>query len=107
MAAQFVEHALTRIRPGGTVCMLLPINWEAAQSHRHLMARCCRKHVFSRRLAMHRGGYTGKKATPQMNVAWFVFSNEHVGPTMTMVLPPDCGEVASGRGAVELLSDAG
>ena len=27
-------HALTRIRPDGTMCMLLPINWEAAQSHR-------------------------------------------------------------------------
>jgi hypothetical protein len=62
LAARFVERALTRIRPGGTVCMLLPINWEAAQSHRHLMARCCRKHAFSPRHAMHRGGCTGKKS---------------------------------------------
>jgi hypothetical protein len=29
LSAQFVEHALTRIRPGGTVCMLLRTNWEA------------------------------------------------------------------------------
>jgi hypothetical protein len=26
-------------------------------------------------------------------VAWYVFSNEHTGPTLTEVLPPDCGEV--------------
>ena len=94
LAAQFVEHALARIRPGGTVCMLLPINWEAAQRHRHLMAKCCRRYTFSKRLPMHRGGYKGKKSGPQLNTAWFVFSNEHTGPTLTTVLPPDCGEVA-------------
>ena len=88
-------HGLFRMRSpasglGGTVCMLLPINWEAAQSH--LMAKCCRKYTFSRRLAMHRGGYTGKKGSPQLNVAWYVFSNEHSGGAITEVLPPDCGE---------------
>ena len=44
LAARFVEHALTRIRHGGTVCMLLRTNWEAPQAHRRLMARCCRKY---------------------------------------------------------------
>jgi hypothetical protein len=92
LSARFVEHALSRIKPGGTVCMLLPINWEAAQSHRHLMAKCCRRYTFSRRLEMHRGGYTGKRGSPQLNVAWYVFSNEHTGPTATVVLPPECGE---------------
>jgi hypothetical protein len=29
LAARFVAHALTRIRPGGTVCILLRTNWEA------------------------------------------------------------------------------
>jgi hypothetical protein len=61
LAAKFVAHALTRIRPGGTVCMLLRTNWEAPQAHQHLMARCCRKYTFSRRLKMHRDGYTGRK----------------------------------------------
>jgi hypothetical protein len=61
LAAKFVAHALTRIRPGGTVCMLLRTNWEAPQAHRRLMARCCRKYTFSRGLEMHRGGYAGKK----------------------------------------------
>ena len=73
--------------------MLLPINWGAAQSHRRLMAKCCRKWTFSRRLEMHRGGYTGKKSSPQLNVAWYVFKNEHTGGTVEVVLPPDCGEV--------------
>jgi hypothetical protein len=59
LAARFVAHALTRIRPGGTVCMLLPLNWAAAQRHRTLMAKCARKWLFSRRLPMHRGGWTG------------------------------------------------
>jgi hypothetical protein len=92
LAARFVAHALTRIRPGGTVCMLLRTNWEAPQSHQHLMARCCRKYTFSRRLKMHRGGYTGKKHSPQLDVSWYVFTNEHSGLTQTAVLPPDCGE---------------
>jgi hypothetical protein len=95
LAARFVAHALTRIRPGGSVCMLLRTNWEAPQGHVHLMARCCRKYTFSRRLKMHRGGYTGKKHSPQLDVSWYVFSNEHDGPTQTVVLPPDCGEEAT------------
>ena len=90
LSARFVEHALTRIRPGGTVCMLLRTNWEAPQAHQRLMARCCRKYTFSRRLKMHRGGYTGSKHSPQLDVSWYVFSNEHTGPTQTEVLPPDC-----------------
>ena len=86
LAAQFVEHALTRIRPGGTVCMLLPTKWEAAQRHRLLMQRCRSKYTFSRRLAMHRGGYNGKKNNPQLDCSWYVFSNEHAGPTLTSIL---------------------
>jgi hypothetical protein len=100
LSAQFVEHALTRIRPGGTVCMLLRTNWEAPQAHQRLMARCCRKYTFSRRLKMHRGGYTGKKHSPQLDVSWYVFSNEHTGPTQTEVLPPDCGDGPQGPGVV-------
>jgi hypothetical protein len=95
LAARFVEHALTRIRPGGLVYMLLRTNWEAPQAHQRLMARCCRKYTFSRRLKMHRGGYTGKKHSPQLDVSWYVFSNEHTGPTQTSVLPPDCGDEAT------------
>jgi hypothetical protein len=95
LSARFVEHALTRIRPGGTVCMLLRTNWEAPRAHRHLMARCCRKYTFSRRLELHRGGYTGKRRSPQLDVSWYVFSNEHAGPTQTEVLPPDCGDEAT------------
>lgn len=94
LAAQFVKHALTRIRPGA-VCMLLRTNWEAPQAHQHLMARCCRKYTFSRRLKMHRDGYTGRKNSPQLDVSWYVFSNEHAGPTQTEVLPPDCGDEAT------------
>jgi len=100
LSAQFVEHALTRIRPGGTVCMLLRTNWEAPQAHQRLMARCCRKYTFSRRLKMHRGGYTGRKHSPQLDVSWYVFNNEHTGLTQTEVLPPDCGDGPQGPGVV-------
>jgi hypothetical protein len=58
------------------------------------MARCCRKYTFPRRLEMHRGSYTGKKHSPQMDVSWYIFSNEHTGPTQTCVLPPNCGSLA-------------
>jgi hypothetical protein len=49
---------------------------------------------------MHRGGYTGKKHSPQLDVSWYVFSNEHTGPTQTSVLPPDCGDGPQGPGVV-------
>lgn len=32
------------------------------------------------------------RPTPQLDVSWYVFKNEHTGPTQTAVLPPDCGE---------------
>jgi hypothetical protein len=83
---------LHRISEGGTVCMLLPVRWEAAQSRRHLMAQCCRKWVLSRRPEMHRGGHTGKHS-PQIDCAWYVFCRGHTGGTLTIVLPPECGEV--------------
>jgi hypothetical protein len=92
MSAKFVEHALTRISPDGTICMLLPVRWEAAQSRRHLMALCCRKWVLSRRPEMHRDGYTGKRHSPQLDCAWYVFRHGHTGGTVTVVLPPECGE---------------
>jgi hypothetical protein len=102
LARRFVEHALARVAPGGgTVCMLLRANWEAAQSHRHLMAFCCRKWTFSRRLQMHRGGYTGKRGSPQMDCAWYVFRRGHNGGTTVEVLAPECGE------ALPLLSSLG
>jgi hypothetical protein len=99
LSRQFVEHALSRIPTHGTVCMLLRANWEAAQSRRHLMACCCRKWTFSRRLEMRRGGYSGKRAGSQMDTAWFVFRLQHTGPTLTRVLEPNCGE------ALPLLTD--
>jgi hypothetical protein len=84
LSTRFIAHALTRIRPNGTVCMLLPVAWGTRQTRRHLMAKCCRKWEFSRRLQMHRGDYSGKKASPQLDVAWYVFANEHAGPTATV-----------------------
>jgi hypothetical protein len=92
LAKRFVEHALERIPPTGTVCMLLPTTWEAAQRHRHLMAKCCRKWTFSKRLRMPRGGYTGRQASPQLHVSWYVFRRDHTGPTESVTLAPDCGE---------------
>jgi hypothetical protein len=93
LAKLIVSHALTRVT--GKVAMLLPVRWQAAQGHRHLMDRCARIWVFSRRLQMHRAGYIeagGKVGGPQMDVAWFVFEPNHSGPTMTKILPPECGE---------------
>jgi hypothetical protein len=99
LSAQFVEHALTRTaRRDGLYAPAA--NWEAPQAHQHLMARCCRKYTFSRRLEMHRGGYAGKKHSPQLDVSWYVFSNEHTGLTQTEVLPPDCGDGPLGPGVV-------
>jgi hypothetical protein len=94
LSTRFVEHALSRIPPEGTVCMLLRTNWEAPQSHRHLMEQCCRKWTFSRRLQMHRGGWHGKRTGSQLDVSWYVFRRDHTGGTVTKVLAPDCGDAA-------------
>jgi hypothetical protein len=92
LAAKFVAHALTRIRPGGKVCMLLRIGWGSAAGHQHLMAKCARKYRITPRLPMHRGGYTGKRNSPQLDCAWYVFTNEHSGPTtLELGLPWNCG----------------
>jgi hypothetical protein len=32
------------------------------------------------------------KRSPQLDVSWYVFNNEHTGLTQTEVLPPDCGD---------------
>ena len=71
--------------------MLLRCNWEAAQGRRHLMAKCCRKWTFSRRLQMKRGDYSGKRPA-QMNGVVRVQQRAYRADT-TKVLPPDCGEV--------------
>jgi hypothetical protein len=42
---------------------------------------------------MHRGGWTGKRAGAQLNVAWYVFSNEHTRPTLEETLAPEAGEI--------------
>jgi hypothetical protein len=91
LAAKFIAHALTRIRPGGKVCMLLRVGWASAAGHQHLMEKCARKWRITPRLAMHRGGYTGKKGGSQMDTAWYVFTNEHSGLTAEGGLPWNCG----------------
>jgi hypothetical protein len=36
---------------------------------------------------MHRGGYTGRKHSPQLDVSWYVFNNEHTGLTQRCCRP--------------------
>jgi hypothetical protein len=94
LSARFVEHALTHQARRHSLYVAAH-QLGGPQAHQHLMAKCCRKFTFSRRLKMHRGGYTGKKHSPQLDVSWYVFHNEHTGPTQTEVLPPDCGDEAT------------
>ena len=55
------------------------------------MQRCSRIWVLSKRLELHRDGYVGKTAGPQMDIAWFIWDPGHSGPTELHILAPECG----------------
>jgi hypothetical protein len=78
LATEFVKHAL-ELCP--RVIMLLRLEFMAAAKRKHLIPKALRIHVFTRRLVMHRHGWTGKKASPRDNHAWYVFDAGHNGPT--------------------------
>jgi hypothetical protein len=70
IAADVVEHALT-LCP--CVIMVLRTLFLESQGRQKLLRRhCTRVHVFSDRIdGMHRDGWTGKRSSPRMSLAWF------------------------------------
>jgi hypothetical protein len=75
LATAFVEHALV-LCP--CVIMLLRTLFLESQGRRELLQRhLARVHIFSDRIPdMHRDGWSGKRANPFLNLAWFVFERE-------------------------------
>ena len=80
IATEFTEHAL-KLCP--FVVLLHRIQFLEAAKRTHIIngGKLARIHVFRERLPdMHRDGWTGKKASPSMCFAWFVFDRDHRGP---------------------------
>lgn len=80
LANEFIRHAL-RLVP--RVIMLLPMSYLCGQKRTPLLegGSFARVHVFRERIPMmHRAGWTGKKASSQVNYGWFVWDKSHFGP---------------------------
>jgi hypothetical protein len=64
------------------VIMLLRFLFYAEQGRSDILenAGLARIYVFRNRLQLHRDGWTGPRANPQLVLAWFVWEHEHRGP---------------------------
>lgn len=82
-SAVFAQHAIDVMMPrGGFVALLLPIDYDSAQSRRNLFAECpifWKKVVLTKRIVWFERD-DGKKAAPSENHAWFLWHWQHLGP---------------------------
>jgi hypothetical protein len=82
LAADFVRHGLA-LTP--MVVMLLRLNFLESAARSDLIdgGRLARVHVFADRLErMHRLGWEGPRSASTTAFAWFIWRNDHVGPTL-------------------------
>jgi hypothetical protein len=79
-AVEIVRHCLSLGIP--KIIVLERVQWLETQKRAELFrtGRLARVHVFSDRVPrMHRVGWDGKKSSPAMVLAWFVFEREYRG----------------------------
>lgn len=82
LGQEFVEHALDLGVP--MVAMLLRLGFLESSRRERILdgGKLARVHVFKRRLPMmHRAGWDGPRATSSICFAWFVWKQDHKGPT--------------------------
>jgi hypothetical protein len=94
LATEFVERSIDLMQPGyGQVAMLLPTDWDHAQSRWHLFGGCpifSRKVVLSKRIQWFPKSKGGKGMQPMGNHAWFVWDWRHHGsPAISYMKPAD------------------
>lgn len=79
LAEAFIEHALRLTEPhGGTVAMLLRIDFDSAKTRRYLFAD---NPAWSKKLVLlNRIKWFDGPAGPSENHAWFCWSHKHEGP---------------------------
>lgn len=79
LAQQFIETALDLMKPRkGLVAMLLRVDFDSANSRRHLFKDCvawCHKLVLTKRIVWFDGG-----GSPSFNHAWYVWHWGYQGP---------------------------
>ena len=97
LAVRFAELGLERLCDGGTLCLLLPNDFHAAKTRRHLFADCeyfYGKVVLTRRIAWFQPE-SGKRAAPKENYSWFIWRkpNWRSGEPILRYAPTD-GAVA-------------
>lgn len=88
-AADFIEHALTVMRPcRGFVAMLGRVDYDSAKTRSHLFRECkafSKKIVLTRRIIW----FTPAIAAPSYNHAWYIWDWRHRGPPTISYSPSD------------------
>jgi hypothetical protein len=91
LATEFIEHSLRLMEPvGGYVAMLLPSDFDHAQSRVHLFRNCpqfSRRVVLLRRIVWFVEANGKPKASPSTNHIWALWCHQHTGkPTVDYAL---------------------
>lgn len=94
LAERFVEVGLQHIaRDGGFLALLLPIDFDAAKSRRHLFADCpsfAGKIILTRRIVWF--ARPGKCESPKENHGWFIWERSVIRCRQPVVLYAPCAE---------------
>jgi hypothetical protein len=89
LATEFIEHALTLMRPvRGIVAMLLRADFDHARTRGHLFAR---HPAFARRIALTRRirWFEDSKGNPSFNHSWFLWDWENSAPPTIAYAPAE------------------
>lgn len=88
LAREFIEHALELVKPyAGVVAMLTRIDYDCAQTRRHLFAHP----AFSKKLTLTRRiiWFARKGAAPSFNHCWLIWNWQHEGPPVLAYGPEE------------------
>jgi len=90
LAEEFIEVGLRRLPPGGFLALLLPVDFDAAKSRRHLFAdnpQFLAKIILTRRIVWFERS-DGTREAPKENHAWFLFQRPGLNGHAPTILRP-------------------
>jgi hypothetical protein len=79
LAREFIERAISRMKPTGFVAMLLRTDFDHAKTRQHLFSECpqfAKKIVLTKRIKW----FEDSDGSPSFNHAWFIWNWKHSGP---------------------------
>ena len=90
LAEQFIEVGLRRLAPGGFLALLLPVDFDAAKSRRHLFSdspQFVAKIILTRRIVWFERR-DGTREAPKENHGWFLFQRPGLNGHAPAILRP-------------------